>query len=1220
MLRKIAIAATVACTVLSAFAPPHAAAGDWPMFRYDREFSSHNKEKIKLPLAPVWVYRTRQYQHPEWLKGNRGFEHSVERARYEVSISSGGDAVFVTSKADGRILCLEAESGKLRWERVTGGGVNRPPTYFDGKVYAGSDDGHVYCIDAKTGKDVWVYKVAPANRWLFSYNQMMSVWTVRTNVMIDKGVAYFGCGVMPHDGTFITALDPKTGKQIWKNDTHSETRFRWAVSPHGNIYATETNLYIPNDAKPFRWIEHNAFRRSDGRHMDWGGGDPRNPGRHGGKDFDPLKDGAPAMPGYGSDVGSIQGTPKRRYAPLIYNPDLCSAISTDGAVFSVGYGGGSNGYVGGAVFAHVGGKSVWSSKISEWPNQVIAANGRIFVSTRDGTVYGYAPQGAKNYGVIDEPVEAGPFVKGPSLAKAAEAIIKRSGVVDGYALVLDCTTGELARELATRTKLHISAVFDDEEQAVAARKAISDANLHVSRIIVWTRAPGEPLPFPPRYASLVTSEAAAYGNGLPKTLDGLDRLLKPVRGKAVIGGKQKESALTDWIKWTGQGGWAIDGADGSRWALRTGPRLKGAGAWTTAAGDAGHTMCSNDEVLKPPLGCVWIGRPFVPKGSRGTSPSIMADGVFLHQVTSASNPGGHIEGYDQYTGRRLWRNNGGVTDTVGANGALILRYTKFLIQLDPWTGKIVKNIKPPFMGGDWTKMAMDRNGTTLYLAATGLGADKQRWSCVLAYDVPSGNVIWSVGGPGEKRQWGGWNCISDGRIYDVGGAPNAEELAQCKADMLAVLKKLPEPEYRVLENNINTSHTFRMLTAHDAKTGKFLYRKPVDITNAGGGWTVHVTGYTGRRDRGYHPHIRPAVIANGGVVIFCTEGAADKCWRVWPGGGYKGRALSVYDGATGKLLWYRYGNYRARPVVTNEYIYAEPWGFNIRTGEPRSRLHPVTGKPGAKFVYYRWDKQCGTIAGSKYFLFGRASGVAYQDLYSDQGLYTIFHSRSSCWIDTSSSGGTMIKPPYAISCQCEVSMPFTFAMGTVPTPVALSQYFCQPGPALPVKHLYLDFGCTGDRRDKKGRLWVMPRSRSGMELGLQYSVGIEGGQEVRRSAVHTPIGNAEVASFVFATCVEGMSECTMPISEDPKGKKYKVRLGFSALPGDKKGERVFDVFLNGKVVLKDFDIIKETGKADRAVWKDVDVTLGHELVLQLGGKDGSKRPPLINAIQVLRQE
>ena len=48
---------------------------------------------------------------------------------------------------------------------------------------------------------------------------------------------------------------------------------------------------------------------------------------------------------------------------------------------------------------------------------------------------------------------------------------------------------------------------------------------------------------------------------------------------------------------------------------------------------------------------------------------------------------------------------------------------------------------------------------------------------------------------------------------------------------------------------------------------------------------------------------------------------------------------------------------------------------------------------------------------------------------------------------------------------------------------------------------------------------------------------------------------------------------------------FRVRLGFSALPGDQPGQRVFDVLLNGKTVLQDFDILSESGQPDSAVWK-----------------------------------
>ena len=487
--------------------------------------------------------------------------------------------------------------------------------------------------------------------------------------------------------------------------------------------------------------------------------------------------------------------------------------------------------------------------------------------------------------------------------------------------------------------------------------------------------------------------------------------------------------------------------------------------------------------------------------------------------------------------------------------------------------------------------------------ATGKGADKKKWSCLIAYDIPTGKVMWKLGGPGEKKQWGRWSAISDGRMYFVGGKPTDAERAEAEADMLAWLKKLPGEEYKTFAANVK-SHTITLLRALDAKTGKLLYRKAIDNANAGGGWTRNVVSGGHRQ---FQPLLMGIVAANGGAVVFVTGAGADKSWGVWPKGGYKGRAISVYDGATGKLLWYRFANYRARPVVTEDFVYAEPWGFHLRTGEPRTRIHPTSGQK-VNWVYYRWSKQCGTFNGSRYFLFGRSRGIGYQDLLNDTGLYTIFHSRSNCWIDTSSAGGTMIKPPYSIGCKCEVSMPFAFAMAQVPTPLTLSQDFNQPGPALPVKHLYLDFGATGDRLDKAGRVWLVTRQAvPGGLLGLKYASPTVGGAAVRRNSMYTPIENTDVP-FVFATAMEGMKKCTIPVGA---GGKFKIRLGFSAPPGDKEGERVFDVKLNGNVVLDDFDIIKETGKADRAVWKEVSISLDKETERQLAPKPGSGKKPLV---------
>jgi len=55
----------------------------------------------------------------------------------------------------------------------------------------------------------------------------------------------------------------------------------------------------------------------------------------------------------------------------------------------------------------------------------------------------------------------------------------------------------------------------------------------------------------------------------------------------------------------------------------------------------------------------------------------------------------------------------------------------------------------------------------------------------------------------------------------------------------------------------------------------------------------------------------------------------------------------------------------------------------------------------------------------------------------------------------------------------------------------------------------------------------------------------------------------------------------------PEG-TYRVRLFFAETYVKKKGERVFDVFINGKKVLADLDILKETGAVDKGLEKVIE--------------------------------
>jgi hypothetical protein len=114
------------------------------------------------------------------------------------------------------------------WNYPTAGRIISSPTFWEGKVYAGSGDGRVYCLDAEHGSLVWRYRVAPVERRIMVYGHLMSSWPINANVLVqpstDAGqsgaVAYASAGLIgPSGGSLLCALDAGTGELRW------ETRF-----------------------------------------------------------------------------------------------------------------------------------------------------------------------------------------------------------------------------------------------------------------------------------------------------------------------------------------------------------------------------------------------------------------------------------------------------------------------------------------------------------------------------------------------------------------------------------------------------------------------------------------------------------------------------------------------------------------------------------------------------------------------------------------------------------------------------------------------------------------------------------------------------------------------------------------------------------------------------------------------------------------------------------
>jgi len=111
--------------------------------------------------------------------------------------------------------------------------------------------------------------------------------------------------------------------------------------------------------------------------------------------------------------------------------------------------------------------------------------------------------------------------------------------------------------------------------------------------------------------------------------------------------------------------------------------------------------------------------------------------------------------------------------------------------------------------------------------------------------------------------------------------------------------------------------------------------------------------------------------------------------------------------------------------------------------------------------------------------------------------------------------------------------------------------------------------------------------------------------------------------WVYSSGARGLIHAELPlIAKDQKPETYTVRLYFTALENDKPGQRVFDIKLQDKIVMKDFDTVVKAGGVKKAIMQEFhDIAVTDNLLLELvpaqpNPEDANQ--PVINGIEVLR--
>ncbi|MFV2066148.1 MAG: PQQ-binding-like beta-propeller repeat protein [Pirellulales bacterium] len=1252
-------------------------AEDWPTYRHDMARSGITSERIRPPLVESWVFKAAHPPQPAWGDPNprAGYgdgSHEGRRVHFDdvfQPVASGG-SVFFGSSADNKVSCLDAETGRVRWTRITGGPIRLAPAIVGRRLFVGSDDGHVYCLNVDDGSTVWKFRAAPEDRRVLGHGKMISLWPVRTGVVVDDGVAYFGSGIFPAEGVFLFAANADDGRELWRNDASGEEP-QSRVSPQGYMLASKTTLYAPMGR-----VSPAAFDRRNGHLLHQTSFGPHVGGTYALLAGDDLYTGTNSIGGYNSKTGDkfevfegrklvvtdemmyvagnryIAGLDRKTRSARWKTACPCnqSLILAGDLLFA----GGENRVV--AIEA-LSGKELWAADVNGTAKGLAVANGKLLVSTDHGMIYCFTARGTKKHGPVSTPVVVDPYAGSPRsemFQRAAEFIMKATQIKRGYCLVLGCETGQLALELAKRTEWMIYVVDPDAGRVARARKALDEAGVYGARVCVdqW---PLDKIPYADYFANLVVSESALVHGELPANSAEMFRMLKPVGGKAILGqpserpgvsGTLEVKALRRWLEHAKLEDGRIT-TEGGNWLTITRGPLPGAGRWTHQYANPGNVACSDDQRVTCPLGVLWFGNPG-PKDAlerhlRAAAPLSIDGRLFVPGEDS-------IEAYDAYNGLRLWRREipGVGRDNVSHNAGnmalnqdgLFVAVGKRCLRLDPATGETKNRYELPVDEGGkhhvWGYVACVghrlfgsrvADASTLQRAKRRGSTFKDRpWDdalsqagCLFAFDIQTGKQLWIHRGKPFPQ-----NSISigDGLVFFVSPDVTADQRQQAIDQRRRWIATLSETEQAKVKELTPGDHVGRVV-ALDLQTGHMRWQKPIDLTGCGGeghgqiNWTRQEAKLA-------------TMYANGVLVIFGVY-LDGHHWSEFFDGRFASRRIVALRGEEGAMLWSKPVGFRVRPLIIGDTLHAEPWKFNLHTGEPEMQAHPITGQP-VRWQFARPGHHCGSPSASPNGLFFRSFTLAYYDLANDFGTIHFGGQRPGCWINAIPAAGLVLVPEASAGCVCTFPNACTVAFQPTSRNKAWGMYSA-PGPTTPVKRLAINLGMAGDRKDVAGNLWFgfprpvgkpPPTYGPGDKMLLRFDLAADfypGGGFDRTNSTYTRITGTD-DPWLLTSTAHGLRKLVIPLlGKNDTPVTYRVRLAFTAPAGDPPGQRVFDIRLQGKRVEENFDIAGSAGGAERALFKEFSgVEVRDNLELELVSKvvePTERQRPLLQAIEMV---
>ncbi|PCJ62259.1 MAG: hypothetical protein COA79_04140 [Planctomycetota bacterium] len=1201
---------------------------DWPMWKGTSGRGGVNNETLPSKMNLLW---TRQFpkSKPAWANNK-----SQAKLQFDVSFQPVvmGKSIFVPSNVNDSVSAYDTDSGKQKWIFYSDGPVRFAPVANDNKVYFVSDDGYLYCLNAESGKLIWKYNGGPENRKILGRDRLISIWPARGAPVLKNKKIFFAASIFPFMGTFIHCVDANSGKMIWRDTGNGPKYFTQphgagsfaGLSPQGYLAAGDKYLIVPGgkslpavyDIETGKFLYYYLNSKKGGYSVQAG----KNFYFTGGyaNQINKTEKGFSIINGIYATYGNTLISDKAMY--LLHNSIITAYRFKPEFEMKVYKKNRKKAYLTMPVLGEFtipspksavrikagnqiilyerykkhlyavklpneetllkakAGESVkqnlptiWTIPTGKSPWSVIAADKKVFVVTHEGLLscYGASTQEVQKHNIALTPLPD----TSNSVAKSLLEVLKELKIKDGYCVLAGLGNDKLAETLINKTNLSIIAVDSDKSKINSLRHSTDQAGFYGNRMSVHE---GDPLsyPLPPYFANIIIitnlSKRFLYSKSNLKTLF---NSLRPYGGTAFF--KVSPSDIDKVKALSTKAGLInaeIKASNGWMLLIRKGA-LPDSAEWSHQYADSSNSIFGKDKLVKLPLGLLWFGGPpntnVLPRHGHGPSPQVAGGRVIIEGQNM-------LRAVDAYTGRLLWelklknlgyyyRHTGhhpGANE-IGGNyvslqDTIYVAYGKDLLFLEAATGNLLKKINYKENDSDkesktWGHISVHKNYLITTTSPITFKIQKDKTAII------NKNAKYSSG----SEQIIVLNRKTGKILWKRKAKFNFRHNAICSGDgVLFCIDSFSKSKFNYLRNQ---EEKIGKLLALDIKTGKEIWSSNENITGT----------FLNYSDK--HKVLLQAGSSN-------RDRARDETKT----------GMIVYQAKDGKVVWQnlkiKYGGpliIRHKEIITNG---GGGTGIDLLSGKATS---------------FKWKRNygCNTAISSEHLLTFRSGAAGFYDLTNRGGTGNFGGFKSSCTSNLIPADGILNAPDYTRTCSCAYQLTVSCALVHMPD----VEYWTFKADATPGKWGF-NIAALGDRKVPNGSLW----RKFDILKNRKYIRSTSG--KLTPFRVHSGYVKGEKFKWVASSGVKGLTDLNINVKGATKG---TVRLIFMEPDKLKIGDRIFDISLQGKELIKGLDIIKESGGQNHVLIKEFkDIELNNSLKIIF--KASTKNPPILSGIEIIK--